>query len=78
MLECRNGYVNLKRNKKNCTMDIHEGLTAIFEKHGNDYIGYIEEIPGVNTQGATLDEARTNLQEALELTIKVRREISTI
>jgi predicted RNase H-like HicB family nuclease len=51
-------------------------LTAVFEKHGNDYIAYIEEIPGINTQGATLDEARTNLQEALELTIEVRREIA--
>ncbi len=57
-------------------MDIHSGLTAVFEQHGNDYIAYIEEMPGVNTQGATMEEARTNLLDALELTIEVRREIA--
>jgi len=57
-------------------MDIHSGLTAVFEQHGNDYIAYIEEIEGVNTQGATIEEARTNLLEALELIIDVRREIA--
>ncbi len=57
-------------------MDIHSGLTAVFEQHGKDYIAYIEEIPGVNTQGATLEEARVNLREALELIIEVRREIA--
>ncbi len=57
-------------------MDIHSGLTAVFELRGNDYIAYIEEIPGVNTQGATLEEARSNLKEALELIIEVRREIA--
>lgn len=55
-------------------MNIHSGLTAVFEQHGSDFIAYIEEIPGVNTQGATLEEARTNLIEALELIIEVRRE----
>jgi len=45
-------------------MKITTRLTAIFEKVGNDFIGYIEEIPGVNTQGATLEEAGINLQEA--------------
>jgi len=52
------------------------GLTAVFEKAGTDFIGYIEEIPGVNTQGATLEEARANLQEALELIMEVRREMA--
>lgn len=57
-------------------MDIHTGLTAVFEQDGDTYIAYIEEIPGVNTQGATLDEARANLQEALELILEVRREMA--
>jgi predicted RNase H-like HicB family nuclease len=57
-------------------MNTHAGLTAVFEKQGNDYIAYIEEIPGVNTQGATIDEARTNLMEALELILEVRREMT--
>jgi predicted RNase H-like HicB family nuclease len=59
-------------------MNFHGGLTAVFEKHGNDFIANIEEIPGVNTQGANLDEARANLQEALELIIDVRREIAIV
>ncbi len=57
-------------------MDIHTGLTAVFEQQGNNYIAYIEEIPGVNTQGATLSEARANLVEALELLLEVRREMA--
>jgi len=56
-------------------MNIKTGLTAVFEQVGDDYIGYIEEMPGVNTQGATIKEAKANLQEALELILEVRREI---
>ena len=55
-------------------MNIHTGLTAVFEHIGNDYIAYIEEIPGVNTQGDTLESARENLLEALELILEERRE----
>ena len=47
-------------------MDINE-LTPVFKKAGNDYVAWIEEIPGVNTQGATIEEAREHLQEALDL-----------
>ena len=57
-------------------MNISKGLTAVFEKVGNEYIGYIEEIPGVNTQGASIEEVRENLQEALELIMEVRREMA--
>ncbi len=57
-------------------MNISKGLTAVFEKVGKEYIGYIEEIPGVNTQGATIEEVRGNLQEALELIMEVRREMA--
>lgn len=42
-------------------------FTAIFEKIDDWYIGYVEELPGVNTQGKTLEEARENLREAIEL-----------
>ena len=44
-------------------------FTAIFEKIGDWYVGYIEEIPGVNTQGKTLEEVRENLWEALTLVL---------
>jgi len=50
-------------------------FTAVFEKHGKWYIGYVEEIPGVNTQGRTLAEARRNLKEALALILKTNRKL---
>ena len=42
-------------------------LTAVFRKVPEGYIGFVEEIPGANTQGATLEEARANLKEAVHL-----------
>lgn len=51
-------------------------LTAVFEKVPEGYIGYVEELPGANTQGATLDEARANLGEAVELVLEANRTLS--
>jgi len=51
-------------------------FTAVFEKRGKVWIGWVEEISGVNTQGRTLKEARQNLKEALQLVIKANRELS--
>lgn len=45
-------------------------FTAVFEKRGKWYVAYVEEIPGVNTQGRTLKEARANLKEALNLILE--------
>ncbi len=42
-------------------------LTAVFKKVPEGYIGWVEELPGANTQGETLEEARENLQEAIRL-----------
>ena len=42
-------------------MKIH--LTAVFQAVSEGYIAFVEELPGANTQGATLDEARANLEE---------------
>ena len=42
-------------------------ITRIIRKSGDWYIAYIKEIPGVNTQGRTLAEARENLKDALQL-----------
>jgi len=53
-------------------------FTAVFEKHGRWYIGYVEEIPGVNTQGRTLAETRRNLREALQLVLEVNRELAGV
>jgi len=50
-------------------------FTGIIEKRGDWYIGYVEELPGVNTQGRTLKEVRENLKEAAELIIEANREL---
>jgi len=48
-------------------------FTAIIEKKGRWYVGTIEEIPGVNTQGRTLSEVRKNLKEAIEVILEANR-----
>jgi predicted RNase H-like HicB family nuclease len=48
-------------------------LTAVFQKVPEGYIGFIEELPGANTQGATLKEARANLREATLLVLEANR-----
>ena len=50
-------------------------LTAIFEKVGDWWLGYVEELPGANTQGRIMDEARENLREAVQLIIEANREL---
>ncbi len=52
------------------------GFTAVIEKREKWYIGYVEEMPGVNTQGQTLEEVRENLHEALRLIIEANRELA--
>jgi predicted RNase H-like HicB family nuclease len=50
-------------------------LTAVFEKVPEGYIAFVEELPGANAQGKTLDEARENLREAVEMVIEANRQI---
>ena len=51
-------------------------FTAVFEQVGEWWIGYVEELPGANTQGKTLEEARENLKGAVQLIIEANREPS--
>jgi predicted RNase H-like HicB family nuclease len=51
-------------------------FTAVFEKVPEGYIGFVEELPGANTQGSTLDEARTNLGEAVRLVLEANRSLA--
>ena len=51
-------------------------LTAVFQKVPEGYIGYVEELPGANTQGDTLEEARENLKEAITLVLEANRELA--
>lgn len=51
-------------------------LTAVFQKVPEGYIGFVEELPGANTQGRTLAEARVNLAEAVELVLEANRTLT--
>jgi predicted RNase H-like HicB family nuclease len=55
-------------------MQIH--FTAVFREVPDGYIGFVEELPGANTQGATLQEARENFQEAVSLVLEANRAMS--
>lgn len=55
---------------------MESAFTAVFQKVDDWYIGYVEELPGANAQGKTLDEVRENLREAIELILKSNRELS--
>ncbi len=51
-------------------------LTRVIQKRGRWYVAYVKELPGANTQGRTLAEARRNLDEAVSLIIAANRELS--
>ncbi len=51
-------------------------LTAVFKKVPEGYVGYVEELPGANTQGETLEETRENLKEAVELVLAANRQLA--
>ncbi len=51
-------------------------LTAVFMKTSQGYVAFVEELPGANTQGETLEEARANLQEAVELVLDANRQLA--
>lgn len=51
-------------------------LTAVYRKVPEGYIAFVEELPGANTQGASIDEARANLLEAVELVLDANRAFS--
>ena len=51
-------------------------LTAVFQKVPEGYIAFVEEFPGANTQGDTLEEARANLYEATQLVLEANRDLA--
>jgi predicted RNase H-like HicB family nuclease len=48
-------------------------MTAVFQKCPQGYIGFVPELPGANTQGDTLEEARANLEEAVAMVLEANR-----
>jgi len=55
-------------------MDLN--LNAIYQEVPEGYIAFVEELPGANSQGATLEEARENLREAVELVMEANRALA--
>jgi predicted RNase H-like HicB family nuclease len=53
-----------------------QSFTAVFQRRGKWWVGYVEELPGANTQGRTLRAARENLKEALQLILETNRELT--
>jgi predicted RNase H-like HicB family nuclease len=51
-------------------------FTAVFRRVPEGYIAFVEELPGANTQGTTLEEARANLQEAVTLVLEANRTLA--
>ena len=51
-------------------------FTAVFRPFPEGYAAWVEELPGANTQGATLEEARANLAEAVELVLEANRALA--
>lgn len=51
-------------------------FTAVYQKKGKWTLAWVEEIPGVNTQGRTQKEAKENLKEALQLILEINRTLA--
>lgn len=51
-------------------------FTAVFRRVPEGYIGFVEELPGANTQGTTLEEVRANLREAVALVLEANRTLA--
>ncbi len=51
-------------------------LTAVYRKVAEGYIGFVEELPGANSQGATLEAVRANLKEAAVLVLEANRQLT--
>jgi predicted RNase H-like HicB family nuclease len=51
-------------------------LTAVFRQVPGGYAAFLEELPGANTQGKTLEEARTNLVEAVAMVLEAHRQLT--
>jgi predicted RNase H-like HicB family nuclease len=51
-------------------------FTAVYLKVPEGYVGFVEELPGANTQGETLEETRINLQEAVQMVLEANRALA--
>ena len=51
-------------------------FTAVYQKDGDWWVAWVEELPGANTQGASLEETRENLKEAVAMVLEANRELA--
>lgn len=51
-------------------------FTAVFCRVPEGFIAFVQELPGTNTQGGTLEEARENLREAVQLVLETNRTLA--
>jgi predicted RNase H-like HicB family nuclease len=51
-------------------------FTAVYMEVPEGFVAFVEELPGANTQGDTLEEARENLQEAVAMVLEANRELA--
>jgi predicted RNase H-like HicB family nuclease len=51
-------------------------FTAVYRKVPEGYIAFVEELPGANTQGSSIEEARENLREAVQLVLEANRALA--
>jgi|GEM_PF-2257508 len=67
--------ISVAKNSSIYGSDEMKNVTAVYEKRGKYYVGYIKELPGVNTQGRTLQETKKNIKEALMLIRKTEKQL---
>ena len=70
------GEAALYSSESNCKRRSTVKLTAVFQKVPEGYIGFVQELPGANTQAPTLEEARESLSEAVELVLEANRTLA--
>ena len=49
---------------------------AVYIEVPEGYVAFVEELPGANTQGATLEEAKENLKEAVAMVLEANRQLA--
>ena len=47
--------------------------TAVVQQHGDWWVGWVEEVPGVSSQGKAREELLENLRDALEESLEMNR-----
>jgi predicted RNase H-like HicB family nuclease len=74
----QNMFIQMHNHTSFKGRSIMNKFTAVFERDGDWWLGYVEELPGANTQGRTLEEARENLKESVARVIEENRKLTRL